>query len=161
MFYISYNFSSPHFNLLRVARRCFSWSSVSDDLFFSSCSCLVLLLVLSFLHLILSFSFLCSSVSGALFALSFSILGERCFFRLLFFVHAKAALVNFNWPKLTLSMRVFGSRNSAHAFWHTYFLYGFPVDKPTYIHTYIHIYISCEISIEQPSVGLASLAQLC
>ena len=28
-------FSFPHFNLLRVARRCFSFS-VSDDLFFSS-----------------------------------------------------------------------------------------------------------------------------
>ena len=32
-----------------------------------------------------------------------------------------------------------------------------PVGKPTYT----HIYILCEISIEQPSVGLASLAQLC
>ena len=27
--------------------------------------------------------------------------------------------------KLTLSMCVFGPRNSAHAFWHTYFLLGF------------------------------------
>ena len=27
-----------HFNLLRVARHCFSWSSVSDDHFFSSCN---------------------------------------------------------------------------------------------------------------------------
>ena len=52
----------------------------------------------------------------------------------------------------------FGPRNSAHAFWHTIFLYGFPLDKPTDRHTYI--YISREISIEQPSVGLASLAQL-
>ena len=26
---------SPRFNLLRVARHCFSWSSVSDDLFFT------------------------------------------------------------------------------------------------------------------------------
>ena len=33
--FLSNSFSSPCFNLLRVARRCFSWSSVSDDLFFS------------------------------------------------------------------------------------------------------------------------------
>ena len=37
-------------------------------------------------------------------------------------------------------------------FWHKYFLYGLPLDKLTYI--------SREISIEHPSVGLASLAQL-
>ena len=36
--FLSNSFSSPRFNLLRVARRCFSWSSVRDDLFFSSCS---------------------------------------------------------------------------------------------------------------------------
>ena len=36
-----------HFNLLRVARHCFSWSSVSDDHFFSSCN-LVILVDLSF-----------------------------------------------------------------------------------------------------------------
>ena len=148
-----------------MARHCFSWSSVSDDLFFSFCSCLVLLLALSFSCLILSLSFLCSSVTEALFALSFSFLSER-----FFFVHAKAALaeygchrpglkVGFNRPKLTWRMRVFGLRNSAHAFWHMYFLYGFPVDKPTYRHTYI--YLSREILIEQPSVGLALLAQLC
>ena len=83
------NFSSPRFNLLRVARRCFSWSSVSDDLFFSSCSFLVLLLSLSFSHVIVSLSFLCSSISEALFALSFSFLSERL---MLLFVHAKAAL---------------------------------------------------------------------
>ena len=64
-------------------------SSVSDDLFFSSCSFFVLLLVLSFSRLILSLSFLCSSVSEALLALSFSFLSERL---LSFFVHAKAAL---------------------------------------------------------------------
>ena len=69
--------SPPHFNLLRVARHCFSWSSVSYDLFFSSCSLLVLLLALSFLCLILSLSLLCSSVSEDLFALSFSFLSER------------------------------------------------------------------------------------
>ena len=46
--FLSNSFSSPHFNLLRVARHCFSWSSASDDLFFSSCSFLVLLL--SYLH---------------------------------------------------------------------------------------------------------------
>ena len=45
-------------------------------------------------------------------------------------------------------MRAFGPRISAYAFWTT-----------TDIHT--DIYISREISIEHPSVGLASLAQLC
>ena len=132
MIYISYNFSSPRINLLRVARRCSSWSFVSDDLIFSSCSFLVLYLFpvrvsfrggggafapplldvcppLKFYYiyilysiacsachpwyaktailpslkqnpkccpasLILSLSFLCSSVSEALFALSFSFL---------------------------------------------------------------------------------------
>ena len=60
--FLSNSFSSPHFNLLGVARRCFSWSSVSDNLFFSSCNFLVILLALSFLRPILSHSFLCSSV---------------------------------------------------------------------------------------------------
>ena len=48
---------------------------------------------------------------------------------------------------------MFGPRNSAYAVNLTY---------ETYRHTYIHIYIyiSREISIEHPSVGLASLAQL-
>ena len=32
------NFSSPRFNLLREARHCFWWSSVSDDLLFSCCT---------------------------------------------------------------------------------------------------------------------------
>ena len=82
--FLSNTFSSPRFNLLRVARHCFSWSSVSDDLFFSSCSFFVSLSVLS---LILSLSFLCSSVSEVLFALSLSFLSER-----VFFVHAKATL---------------------------------------------------------------------
>ena len=70
-----------------------------------------------------------------------------------FSVHAKAALAHvktnntgvtgrLNCPKLTLSMHVFGPRNSAYAFWDT-----------------TDIYISREISIEQPSVGLALLAQ--
>ena len=36
--FLSNSFSSPRFNLLRVARRCFSWSFVCDDLYFSSCS---------------------------------------------------------------------------------------------------------------------------
>ena len=88
MIYISYNFSAPRFNLLRVARCCFSWFSVSDDLLFSSFSFLVLLLALSFSRLILSLSFLYSSVSSALFALSLSFLSE-C---VCFIVHAKAAL---------------------------------------------------------------------
>ena len=84
-----------------------------------------------------------------------------------FFSQAKAALaysrneiiwvsqVGLNCPKLTLSMRVFGPCNSAHTFLHTYFCMGFP--RQTNILTYI--YISREISIEQPSVGLASLSQ--
>ena len=76
--FLSNSISSPRFNLLRVARCCFSWSSVSDDLFFSSCSFLVLLLALSFSCVILNLSFLCSSVSETLFALSFSFLSERC-----------------------------------------------------------------------------------
>ena len=38
LIFLSSSFSSPCFNLLREAKRCFSWSSVSDDLFFSSCS---------------------------------------------------------------------------------------------------------------------------
>ena len=46
-------------------------------------------------------------------------------------------------------MRVFGPRISAYSVNLTY---------ETYRHTYI--YISREISIEHPSVGLASLAQL-
>ena len=46
--------SSPCFNLLRVARRCFSWLSV-----------------FSFSHLILRLSFLCSLFSEALYAISF------------------------------------------------------------------------------------------
>ena len=76
---LSNSFSSPRFNLLRVARRCFLWSSLSDGHFFSSCNFLVILLVLSFSRTILSLSFLCSSVSQALFALSFPFLSE-CFF---------------------------------------------------------------------------------
>ena len=85
MVYISYNFSFPRFNLLRVARHCFLWSSVSDDLFFSSCSVFG---SLSFSCLIVSLSFLFSSTSEALFALSFSFLSEHL---MLLFVHAKAA----------------------------------------------------------------------
>ena len=68
------------------ARGRFLWSSVSDDLFFSSCSFWFSI----FSHLIISLSFLSSSISEALFALSFSFLSERL---LLLFVHTKAALV--------------------------------------------------------------------
>ena len=62
-----------------------------------------------------------------------------------------ALLVGFYRTILTLSMRALGPRISAYAFWTT-----------TDIHTYrpTYIYISREISIEHPSVGLASLAQL-
>ena len=62
---------SSHFNLLGVARCCFSWFSI-----------------FTFSRLILSLSFICSSVSDALFAISLSFLSER-----FFFVHAKRALV--------------------------------------------------------------------
>ena len=70
--FLSISLSSPRFILLRVARRFFSWSSVADDLFFSCCSFWVILLALSYSRSILSLSFICSSVSEALFALSFS-----------------------------------------------------------------------------------------
>ena len=68
--FIFNSLSSPHFNLLRVARRCFSWFSI-----------------FSFSHLILSLSLICSSVSEALFALSVSFLSEH-----FFLVHTIAAL---------------------------------------------------------------------
>ena len=63
--------SSPRSNLLRVARRCFSW------FFF----------IFSFSRLILSLSLICSLVSEALFALTFSFQSEH-----FFLIHAKAAL---------------------------------------------------------------------
>ena len=115
---------------------------------FENGQALILVVFHSFSRLILSLSFLCSSVYEALFALSFSFLIER-----FSSAHAKAALayiirvslVGFYRPILTLSMCAFGPRNSAYAFWTT---------------TDTHIYISREISIEHPSVGLASLAQL-
>ena len=66
--FLSNSFSSPCFNLLRVGRRCFWWSSVSYDLFFSSCSFLVLLLALSFLLLSTAF------VSSVLQSLKFCLL---------------------------------------------------------------------------------------
>ena len=46
--FLSNSFSSPRFNLLRVARRSFSWSSVCDNLFFSSCSFLASFLLYPF-----------------------------------------------------------------------------------------------------------------
>ena len=70
--FFSNSLSSPRFNLLRVAKHSFSWFSI-----------------FSFSRLILSFSFLCSSVSEAPFALSFSFLSEH-----FFFVHVKAALAH-------------------------------------------------------------------
>ena len=65
------------YNLLRMAERLFLWSSIS------------------FSRLILSLSFLCSSVYEALFALSFSFLSER-----FSSVHAKAALA-YSRPPIT------------------------------------------------------------
>ena len=56
---LSNSFSSPRFNLLRVARCCFSWSSVSDVLFFSSCS-FFLFSYLLYLFCVLSSAFLSS-----------------------------------------------------------------------------------------------------
>ena len=81
--YLSNSLSSPRFNLLRVARCCFSWFSV-----------------FLFSRLILSLSLLCS-VSEALFALSFSFLSES-----IFFIHAKAALAY--TVKLVMLMGVIG-----------------------------------------------------
>ena len=84
--FLSNSFSSPRFNRLRVAGRCFSWSSVSVSLFFSSCI-FMLFSFLLYLFRVLSLAFLSSvRVSEALFVLS-SFLSE-CFF----FVYAKAAL---------------------------------------------------------------------
>ena len=77
--FLSNSFSSPRFNLLRVARCWFLWSSFFDDFLFSSCTFLVLLLALAISHHILSLSFLGCSVSEALLASSFSFLSE-CFF---------------------------------------------------------------------------------
>ena len=77
LIFLSDSFSSPPFNLLRVAKCCFLRSSVSDELFFSSFypSCSM------FSRPILSLSLLCSSdTSEALFALSFSFQSEHfCF----------------------------------------------------------------------------------
>ena len=69
--FLSNSLSSPRFNLLRVARSCFSWFSV---FFFS--------------RLILGLSFLYVLQSLMLYLLNFSFISER-----LFFVHAKSALV--------------------------------------------------------------------
>ena len=55
--FLSNSLSSPRFNLLRVARCCFSCSSVSDDLFFPS-SVFFLFSFLLYLFLILSSAFL-------------------------------------------------------------------------------------------------------
>ena len=58
------------------------------------------------------------------------------------------SLVNLYRPKITLSMRVGYVIPPTQLIWHT---------RHTDLYTYI--YISREISIEHPSVGLASLAQ--
>ena len=81
---LSSSVSTARFYPLRVARHCFSWFSV-----------------FLFSRLILSHSFLCSSVSENLFALSF------------------------NLPKPTLSMRMFWPHNSAYAFWPMYRQYKY------------------------------------
>ena len=83
---------------------------------------------------ILSLSFLCSSVSEALFTLSFSYLGER-----FFFVHDKAAVASRymgvtgqSLPPKNDFEHARGLRNSAYAVNLTY---------ETYRHTYIYTYI--------------------
>ena len=67
--FLSNSLSSPRFNLLRVARRCFSWSSVYDDLFFPSS---VLFWVSFLLYLFASFP-------QPFFLLFFSLLSSVCF----------------------------------------------------------------------------------
>ena len=129
----------------------FLLASVSDDVFFSSCSFWFSFLL--YLIRVLSSAFLSSFLQSLkLCLLQVSHFLSECFFpgsflsmlKLLYHiveVHNTVSQVGFNRPKLTLSMRVFGPRNSDHAFWYTYFLYGFPVDKLTFRHTYIYIYI--------------------
>ena len=75
--FLSNSLSSPRFNLLSVARCCFSCSTVSDDLFFPSS--VFLFSFLLYLFLVLSSAFL-SSVLHSLFALSFSFLSEHFLF---------------------------------------------------------------------------------
>ena len=68
--FLSNSLSSSHFNLLRVVRRCFSCSFVSDDLFFPSS---VFSLWFSFLL------YLFSSYPQPFFPLFFSLLSSVCF----------------------------------------------------------------------------------
>ena len=113
---------------------------------------MLILVVFRFLsRLILSLSFLCSSVYEALFALSFSFLSER-----FSSVHAKAALAIVEMNNMGVTGRILPPNTDfEHArVWPTLFRLRF-LDHDR--HT--HIYISREISIEHPSVGLASLAQ--
>ena len=137
--FLSNSFSSPRFNVLRVARRCFSWSSASDYLSYSS-SFFVLLLVLSFSHIILSLSFLCSSVSEALFALSFSFLSERSISSF-FFVHAKAAQecsIEMNNTGVT-SLFYLAKTDFEHAREIRPHILAYIFFKQTYRHTYQYI----------------------
>ena len=109
----------------------------------------------SFSRLILSLSFLCSSVYVALFALSFSFLSER-----FSSVHAKAAIayiVEINNTGVTGRILPHNTDFEHARVWPTYFRLRF-LDRDR--HTYRHTYIYREISIEHPSVGLASLTQL-
>ena len=103
---------------------------------------------------ILSLFFLCSSVSEALFTLSFSFLSERFFFVVIKLLLRVVEINNTGVTGQSLLPKndfehARGLRNSAYAVNLTY---------ETYRH--IYIYISREFSIEHPSVGLASLAQL-
>ena len=114
-----------------MARRCSSWFCI-----------------FSFSRLILSLSFICSSVSEALFALSFSFLSESFFFLLSRIVEINNSGVTGQiLPPKNDFENARGPRYSAYAANLTY-------DRNTLI------YISREISIVHPSVGLALLTSL-
>ena len=92
-----------------------------------------------------------SCVSEALFTLSFSFLNERFFFVVIKLLQRVVEINNTGVTGQSLPPKndfehARGLRNSAYAVNLTY-------------ETYRHIYISRKISIEHPSVGLASLAQ--
>ena len=127
--FLSNSFSSPHFDLLRVVKRCFSWSSVSDDFSFP----LFILLALSFSRPIRSLSLLCSSeTSESQFVLSYSFLSER----VLFFVHANNTGVTripsgplFQTPKTDFEhARVWITQYLTRILTYV-FLYGFPIES--------------------------------
>ena len=90
--FLSNSFSSPRFNLLRVARCCFR-----GLLFLTTFSFHLVVVVFSFLLCLFGvlscLSLLCFSVSEALFALSFSFLSEH----LLFFLASFSSMLKLLW----------------------------------------------------------------